>query len=161
MYTFSFPPMYIKWLPWHMMHIHILFPALSMSSQRLFLTGMVSMAHMMYSTHYYVHNMASLTHIACTHHFSPANPAYTGRLTNVVLMLVQRRRRWPNIKTTLVKRPVFAGIYILGTGYTVVQSQKKSMCLLFFQISVKPRAVSAHFSSKQIPLALQHSTHYS
>ena len=30
-------------------------------------------------------------------------------LTIVGLMIVQRRRRWANIKTTLVKRMVFAG----------------------------------------------------
>ena len=32
-----------------------------------------------------------------------------GRLTNVVLMLGQRRRRWANIKTTLVRRTVLSG----------------------------------------------------
>ena len=37
-------------------------------------------------------------------------PVNTGRSTNVVLMLIQRLWRWPNIKTTLVKCPVFAGV---------------------------------------------------
>ena len=37
-------------------------------------------------------------------------PVNTGLLTNVVLMLDQRRRRWANIKTALVKSPVFAGV---------------------------------------------------
>ena len=37
------------------------------------------------------------------------DPANTGRSSSVVLMLGQRRRRWANIKTTLVKCPVFAG----------------------------------------------------
>ena len=34
--------------------------------------------------------------------------ANTRRWTNVVLMLGQRRRRWPNIKTTLAQGLVFA-----------------------------------------------------
>ena len=37
------------------------------------------------------------------------NPANTRRRANVVLMLGQRRRRWPNISTTLGQRLVFAG----------------------------------------------------
>ena len=48
---------------------------------------------------------------------SPAARLQTGpkgvtsqRLANVVSMLGQRRRRWPNIETTLVQRPVFTGI---------------------------------------------------
>ena len=35
--------------------------------------------------------------------------ANAGCLANVVLMLAHRLRRWANIKTTLVKRPVFSG----------------------------------------------------
>ena len=37
-------------------------------------------------------------------------PAITRRLTSVGLKLGQRRRRWANIKPTLVQRFVFAGI---------------------------------------------------
>ena len=32
------------------------------------------------------------------------------RLTNIILMLAHRLRRWANIKITLVKRPMFAGL---------------------------------------------------
>ena len=39
----------------------------------------------------------------------PAFPANTTRWNNDVLMLGQRRRRWPNIKTALFQRCVFAG----------------------------------------------------
>ena len=38
--------------------------------------------------------------------------AITGRLTDAVLMLDQRRKRWANIKTALVKRPMFAGLLL-------------------------------------------------
>ena len=38
------------------------------------------------------------------------------RLPNVVLMLVQRRRRWPNIKTALGKRIMFTGILSIGAS---------------------------------------------
>ena len=41
--------------------------------------------------------------------WTPHVPAGTGRLANVVLMLWQRRRRWPSIKTTFVQRVVFSG----------------------------------------------------
>ena len=42
-------------------------------------------------------------------------PAKTDRLPNGVLMMGYRLRRWPNIKTPLVKRSVFAGLRpILG-----------------------------------------------
>ena len=37
-------------------------------------------------------------------------PGYTWRWRNVDLLLFQRRRRWTNIKPTLCKRLVFAGI---------------------------------------------------
>ena len=37
-------------------------------------------------------------------------PANTTRWNNDVLMLAQRLRRWPNIKTSLFQRVVFAGI---------------------------------------------------
>ena len=43
---------------------------------------------------------------------SCAIPANTRRSTNVVLMLAHRLRRWANIKTSLVERLVFAGIYM-------------------------------------------------
>ena len=36
------------------------------------------------------------------------HPVDTSRWHNVVLMLVHRPRRWPNIKTTLCQRLVFA-----------------------------------------------------
>ena len=39
---------------------------------------------------------------------------YRRRLTNVVLLLGQRRRRWPNIKTTLAQYLVSAVIYAIG-----------------------------------------------
>ena len=35
-------------------------------------------------------------------------PANTRRWINGVLTLGQRRRRWPNVKTPLIQRPVFA-----------------------------------------------------
>ena len=40
-----------------------------------------------------------------------SEPANTRRWTNVGLMLGQRRRRWANIKPTLVQRLVLAGEY--------------------------------------------------
>ena len=53
-------------------------------------------------------------HFGCFYLSLPATfPANTGRSINVVLMLGQRRRRWANIKTTLVKRPVFAGCMLV------------------------------------------------
>ena len=36
-------------------------------------------------------------------------PENTGRLPNADLMLCQRLRRWPNIKSALGRRPVLAG----------------------------------------------------
>ena len=48
-------------------------------------------------------------------------PANTTRLSNDVWMLAQRLRRWPNIKTSLFQRVVFAEqfaicYHILGGG---------------------------------------------
>ena len=40
----------------------------------------------------------------------PTIPANTACWNNDVLMLAQRLRRWPNIKTSLVQRVVFAGM---------------------------------------------------
>ena len=39
-------------------------------------------------------------------------PANTSHWTNADLLLVQRRRRWANIKSTLVQRLVFSGVLI-------------------------------------------------
>ena len=61
-------------------------------------------------------------------------PANAKHLPNVVIMLDHRLRHWPNINTTLVSGPLFAAV-LLCKLYTVVQRQK---------------AVSAHFTSKQI-----------
>ena len=44
-------------------------------------------------------------------------PANTRRSPNVVLMSGQRRRWWPNIKTTLGERLVFAGLAICCHTY--------------------------------------------
>ena len=46
-------------------------------------------------------------------------PKNTTRSSDVVLMLGQRRRRWPNVKTTLDQRLVFAGQgHIMGQVYS-------------------------------------------
>ena len=50
-------------------------------------------------------------------------PANTRHWTNVCLMLGQRRRRWANIKPTLVQRLVFAGILT----YNVIPAAAKTL----------------------------------
>ena len=45
----------------------------------------------------------------CIHQAFYRNPASTRRWTSVGLMLGQRRRRWPDIKSKFVRRLVFAG----------------------------------------------------
>ena len=47
------------------------------------------------------------------HEISGDYPANTRRLSNVGLMLGQRRRRWPNVKPALDKRFVFADVGVL------------------------------------------------
>ena len=46
--------------------------------------------------------------------------ANTTRWSNDVLMLGQRRRRWTNIKTSLLQRVVFAGVRLIGLLMTSV-----------------------------------------
>ena len=41
-------------------------------------------------------------------------PANTTRLNNDALMLAKRLRRWPNNKTSLFQRVVFAGLSLCG-----------------------------------------------
>ena len=57
-------------------------------------------------------------------------PAKTGRLTNVVLMLAHRLRRWTNIKTTLAECPamLFSG-HVYGIPQKSVDSLLDSTSL--------------------------------
>ena len=50
------------------------------------------------------------------HHLVRRWRAIHGHWTNAGLMLGQRRRRWPNIKTTLFQRLVFAGLWAKRTN---------------------------------------------
>ena len=43
-------------------------------------------------------------------------PTNTARWNNDVLLLAQRLRRWPNIKTSLFQRAVFAGMCLHVVG---------------------------------------------
>ena len=52
-------------------------------------------------------------------HYVRRDPEDTARLTNVVLMLAQRRRRCANVKTTFVQCVVFPGEYVTGGADTV------------------------------------------
>ena len=56
-------------------------------------------------------------------------PANKGHSPNVVSMLGQRRRRWPDIKTTLSECPVFAGLPV-GPWSSVAGSTPSSCFLL-------------------------------
>ena len=58
----------------------------------------------------------------------------TSRQTNVVLMLVERRRRWTNIKTTLGKRLVYPGYLPQIIG----KIGKKTSCLTAVWITFTP-----------------------
>ena len=60
---------------------------------------------------------------------SCSGDAYTGRSTDVVSMLDQRRRRWPNIETTLDERLVIAGHSLLTHH---VCTFKSLHCIIFF-----------------------------
>ena len=67
-------------------------------------------------------------------------PANMGCLTNVVLMLAHRLRRWPNIETASVKRPVFS-----WDTYDIMVFQKYIRCFkagsLHDKIDVERRRV--------------------
>ena len=86
--------------------------------------------------------------------------ANTSRSPNVLFMLVYRLRRWPNIKTTLVERLLFAGQWLLhyvnGTtsslsGCCSRSSECCAMSVWDIVILKSRKAVSAHLRSKQIP----------
>ena len=63
----------------------------------------------MLAEQHYVNTYSTyMTSHACKH-----ITAIVGCRTIVGLMLGQRRRRWPNIRPTLVQHPVFAGILLL------------------------------------------------
>ena len=58
-------------------------------------------------------------------------PANTRLLANADLMLVQRRRRWTNIKAALAKRFVFAGLYTGSRVHHVSGRAAVRPCFVF------------------------------
>ena len=95
------------------------------------------------SASFYVHTSFSLTNLinrirrirAC--HI--ALPAHTRLWTNVVLMLAQRRRRWANIKTTLVQ-----SLVCVGKGIETGAWYKKQYLLLVKKRLHTPQTASTN-----------------
>ena len=70
-------------------------------------------------------------------HPPESHPANTRRWAIVVLMLGRRRRRWPNIKTTLAQRLEFAGTAITMCCFSVSDGRQHhhgKLCLQFCHV---------------------------
>ena len=58
--------------------------------------------------------------------------------TNAILMLVQRRRRWANIKTALVQGVVFAGVVVMSADPVNTERSPNAVLMLAINCNAEP-----------------------
>ena len=86
-----------------------------------------------------------------------SHPANTRRWTIVGLMLGQRRRRWPNIKTTLAQRLEFAGTAITMCCFSVSDGRQHhhgKLCLQFCHVKPEGSICSLKKYKQILPFVL-------